>query len=318
MVNETVDTQINRVPIAPVEVLPGVRIAPQVVETDLGPVEFDLTPGDGPVVLASGGVGGVRASRLQVGWLDPNRYRLLSVSRPGYGGTPLASGPGVEQQADLFVALLDRLRIERTAVVTVSAGGPAGYQLALRHPHRVVALIAIDSVSGRHDVPETAVPLAQAIFMNSSTQWLFGALARRSPTWMLRAILRDTGYYTKSQLRAHLDFTLASPEALAFGRGLLGAFFPYRPSKAGSDNDTAVSRGLAPLPLEGIECPALIIHGTHDADVKFHHGVYAYEQIAGAERIWIEEGSHLGFWLSPRAGGAQDAARTFLDRYRPW
>lgn len=167
-------------------------------------------------------------------------------------------------------------------------------------------------------VPETAGPLAQAIFMNPSTQWLFGALARRSPTRMLRRILRDTGYYTKSQLRAHLDFTLGCPEAMAFGRGLLDTFFPYGASKAGSDNDTALFRRLGPLPLEGVDCPALIIHGTHDADVKFHHGVYAYEHIAGAERIWIEEGSHLGFWLSPHARAAQDGARAFLDRCQPW
>jgi len=31
--------------------------------------------------------------------------------------------------------------------------------------------------------------------------------------------------------------------------------------------------------------------------VMFHHGVYAHECIPGAERVWIEEGSHLGFWL---------------------
>ena len=59
----------------------------------------------------------------------------------------------------------------------------------------------------------------------------------------------------------------------------------------------------------------MIIHGTHDADVKFYDGVYAYEQIPNAERFWIEEGSHLGFWLSPNAASAQEAARKFLERH---
>jgi pimeloyl-ACP methyl ester carboxylesterase len=39
--------------------------------------------------------------------------------------------------------------VERAAVVTLSAGGPPGYLLALRHPDRVSALLAISSVTGR-------------------------------------------------------------------------------------------------------------------------------------------------------------------------
>ena len=59
------------------------------------------------------------------------------------------------------------------------------------------------------------------------------------------------------------------------------------------------------------------MHGTHDAEVKFYDGVYAYEHIAGAERYWIEGGSHLSFWLGPHAAEAQGAAREFLSRHRP-
>jgi hypothetical protein len=43
----------------------------------------------------------------------------------------------------------------------------------------------------------------------------------------------------------------------------------------------------------------LVVHGTDDTDVAFYDGVYAYEHAPGAERFWIEEGSHLGFWLNP-------------------
>jgi hypothetical protein len=77
-------------------------------------VEFDLTGGEGSVVLSShGGIGGVDQARVMLGWLDPTHYRLLSVSRPGYLNTPLASGQSFEEQADLFAALLDALGIER-------------------------------------------------------------------------------------------------------------------------------------------------------------------------------------------------------------
>jgi hypothetical protein len=53
------------------EVLPGVTIAPQVIETAVGPVEVDLTEGEGPVVLANhAGLGGVDQARVLLSWLD--------------------------------------------------------------------------------------------------------------------------------------------------------------------------------------------------------------------------------------------------------
>jgi pimeloyl-ACP methyl ester carboxylesterase len=292
------------------EVLPGVTIAPQVIETAVGLVEVDLTAGEGPVVLAShAGLGGVDQARVLLSWLDPAQYRLLSVSRPGYLGTPLASGRSSEEQADLFAALLDALGFERAAIVTLSAGGPPGYLFAMRHPDRVWALVAIDSVSGHHDMPETAGPLAQAIFMS---QW-----GQKKPAWLLRQLFQGAAYFTKQQTQAHVDFTLRSPQALAFMRAFLDTMYPYQPRKAGTANDTALYRRLTHLPLEQVRCPTLIVHGTHDADVKFYHGVFAHERIAGAQRFWIEEGSHLGFWLSPHAAQAQGAAREFLRRHRP-
>jgi pimeloyl-ACP methyl ester carboxylesterase len=300
------------------EILPGVAIAPRIVETQAGRVELDLTEGDGPVVLAShGGFGGVDQARLMLAWLDPKRYRLLSVSRPGYLGTPLSSGPSFEEQADLFAALLDTLGIEKAAVVTLSAGGPPGYQFALRHPSRVWALVAISSVSGRYTMPETAGPVTEALTMSPLGMRFLGMIARRKPAWLLREVLQDTGYYTKQQLRAHIKASLDSPQDLAFVRGLMGSMNPYTPRRPGFENEARLFGSLARMPVERIRCPSLIIHGTHDADVKFYDGVYAYEHIPGAQRIWIEEGSHLAFWLGAAAPGAQTAAREFLNRHGP-
>lgn len=296
----------------------GVTIHPQIIETALGKVEFDLTEGEGPVVLAShGGIGGVDQARLLLSWLDPSQYRLLSLSRPGYLGTPLSSGQSFEAQADLFAALLDTLGIEQAAVVMLSAGGPPGYQFAMRHPDRVWALVAIDSVSGTYTMPETAGPVTQAIFMSQWGQRFVKIIARKKPAWLLREMFQGTGYYNKQQIQAHIDLTLRSPEALDFAHALMDTMNPYNPRKAGNDNDAALFQQLTHVPLEQVRCPSLIVHGTHDADVKFYDGVYAYENIPGAERFWIEYESHLGFWLSPHAAKAQAVAREFLCHHRP-
>ena len=92
---------------------------------------------------------------------------------------------------------------------------------------------------------------------------------------------------------------------------------PYNVRKPGTENDMEQYRKLTHLPLEKVQCPTLVVHGTHDADVKFYDGVYAYEHILNCERYWIEEGSHLGFWLSRHAQDAQKVARDFLLKHSP-
>jgi pimeloyl-ACP methyl ester carboxylesterase len=302
----------------PQELLPGVFIEPKIIETARGPVELADTGGTGPAVLCShGGIGGVDQARILLAWLDPAEYRLLCPSRPGYLGTPLESGPSIEDQADLFAALLDALGVERAAVVAASSGGPPGYVFALRHPERVWALVAIDAVSGYYDMPETAGPIAQAIFTTSWGQKLVQKIGEKKPEWFLRQLLAAEAYFTKAQIKAHIDYVLGSPEALDFMRAFMNTMNPYTPRKAGTDNDMALYRELTHLPVEKISRPTLVVHGTHDADVKLYDGVYVHEHVPDSERFWIEEGSHLGFWLSPHYGQAQQAARDFLARHRP-
>ncbi|KMY68226.1 alpha/beta hydrolase [Desulfocarbo indianensis] len=300
------------------EVLPGISIEPKVVQTSLGQVEYDLTEGQGPVVLSChGGIGGVDQARVLADWVDTGSYRVLSLSRPGYLGTPLSSGRGVEEQADLMAALLDALHIDQAAVVSASAGGPPAYMLAIRHPQRVWALVAIDAVSGYYDMPETAGPIAQAIFTTQWGQKLLKMIGEARPDIFLKQIFQAEAYLTKKQMKEHLDFAMNSPMAKDFVKAFMNTMNPYQPRKAGTENDMEQYRRLHHLPVENITCPSLIIHGTHDADVKFYDGVYAHENIKNSQRFWIEEGSHLAFWLNRHAPKAREAARRFLEEHSP-
>lgn len=300
------------------EVLPGMYIAPCTVLTEKGTVEFDMSGTKGPVILSvHGGLGGADQARLMANWLDTSAYRILSPSRPGYLGTPLESGETFEQQADLLAALLDYLGLEKVAVVCLSAGGPPAYQFAIRHPDRVWALVAIDSVSGSYRPPETAGPITEAIFMSTLGQKIVKMIMEKQPKLLLAEAFRGIGYFTKEQRKRQIDHVLNEPGALAFMKALLDTMNPYAERKKGNENDMKEFLKLTHLPLEKVQCPSLIIHGTHDADVKFSDGVYSYEHIPLAQRYWIEEGDHLGFWLSQHAQLAQDCARAFLQKYAP-
>ena len=302
----------------PKEVLPGIAIRPRIADTTFGPIEYDLTEGDGPVVLSlHGGLGGCDQGRAMAAWVDTRRYRVLSPSRPGYLGTPLEVGMTMDQQADAMVALLDTLDINSVLVLGASAGGPPAYLTAIRHPQRVWGLTVIDGVSGFYDIPETAGPVAQAIFLSDLGQRIIRKIGDMKPRMMLQSLFKAEAYFTKGQMQRHVDYVVGNESALAFTKAFMTMMSPYKLRKAGTENDIEQYRRYTHLPLEQIRCPSLIFHGTHDADVKFYDGVYAYEHIAGAERFWIEEGSHLGFWISPNGPPAQHTANEFLARHRP-
>ncbi|MFH1982167.1 MAG: alpha/beta hydrolase [Pseudomonadota bacterium] len=300
------------------EIYPGITLNPVAAQTPQGLVEYELTEGDSPVILIShGGIGGVDQARVMANWVDTTRFRILSVSRPGYLGTPLESGRSLEAQADLFAALLDHLGIDRVAVVSCSAGGPPAYMFAIRHPERIWALIAIDAVSGYYDLPETTGPVSQMIFTTNLGQKLLKMIGEKRPDIFLKQIFQAEAYLTPKQLKAHMDYALGSVSGKAFVAAFMNTMNPYNTRKPGTDNDMAIYREMGHMAVEKITCPSLIIHGTHDADVKFYDGVYAYENISDSERFWIEEGSHIGFWINKNGPAAQRAAADFLERKRP-
>lgn len=298
------------------EVFPGITIHPQIAHTSKGQIEFDLTEGEGPAVMVvHGGIGGCDQARIAAEWIDPAKYRILSPSRPGYLGTPLETGKTAEQQADALVALLDVLRIKRVTIVAASAGAPPAYLCAIRHPNRVLGVIVIDGISGYYDIPDTVGPLSQAIYLSDLGQKMLLKAGVWTPRIVLQGLFQSEGYFTKKQIENHIEYVMADERLLAFVKAFTATMSPYRLRKQGTENDIEQYREYHHLPVERIRCPSLIIHGTHDADVKFCDGVYAYEHIPNAERFWIEEGSHLGFWISPNGALAQEAARTFLEQH---
>ncbi len=289
----------------------------KVVETRQGRVEYFLTDEENkekPVIMCShGGMGGVDQSRLILDWINIDKYRLLCVSRPGYLLTPVESGKSIEEQANLFAGLLDSLDIKKACMISVSAGGPSAYTFAIKYPERLWGLIAIDSVSGFYDMPETVGPIGAIFFTSNFGQKLLKVVGNKKPEWFANEIFKAEAYFTKNQLKKHIDYVLSNEEPKRFMRAFMNSMNPYNLRQTGTENDMKLFRQLTHLEVEKIKVPTLIIHGTHDADVKFYDGVYAYENIKDAKRYWIEEGSHLGFWLHKDAKNTQKYALDFLD-----
>jgi pimeloyl-ACP methyl ester carboxylesterase len=284
----------------------------RIANTARGEIEYAKI-GRGPVVLGiHGDPGGFDQSLYLFEHITGAGFSLLAPSRPGYLGTPLSTGKTPAEQADAFAALLDVLGIYQVSLLFGSTGGPSGYQFAIRHPDRVRALVAIDAVATQYLLPCRTGAIEQRLFLSGPGEQLISFIARAFPATALRGFLRQESVLTGDQIDWQVKAARGDPAQIRAFLRLVRSMSDFKRRRAGVANDLAQLASLTDLPLEKIACPALIVHGTHDGDVLFYHGVLAAEKISRAERCWVREGSHLCAWISPQAAGVQDYILAFL------
>ena len=245
----------------------------RIMATARGPIELEIT-GEGPAVLVlHGGLGGFDQGSWIAHALDLRAHRVIAVSRPDYLGTPAVAS--LDAEADLYVAALDALGIERVAVVGVSAGGVSTLHLASRHPQRVTRVVMVSAVSG----PAAGPGLGVAWF-----------------------VLRASADVNKSLLAAALD-----PAKRQLVAGLFRTFASPERRVRGGLRDLRLS-GSFPPPT-GITVAALVVHGTADDAVPFAHAERTVRGCTNATLAPIDGGRHLALVTHAEVG---ERVREFL------
>lgn len=181
----------------------GSHAAARICRTPVGPLEVAVVGEGIPVLVIHGSPGGIDAAELMARFLPKTRLKTILLSRPGYLGTELGDRHSIDRQADLLPALLDELGIARAAVYTWSGGGPAGYRLAVRHPDKVVSLVALAAVSQAYDDAKLA-GATRLLFTTSAGRWLMRALAAHQPRHCIAGALSSEGHLTRQQRRPSL------------------------------------------------------------------------------------------------------------------
>ncbi|STX27564.1 alpha/beta fold family hydrolase [Legionella beliardensis] len=297
----------------------------QLIQTQLGPIEINYRDSNkvpisniqaksrAPTLLMiHGGMGGQDQAVMLFEPFFGLGCNLLAISRPGYGNTPLLENKTAEQQADLIAALLDVLALDAVVVIGLSAAGPSLYQLAIRHPSRVKALIAINCISMKYQLRKSAPIISQIVFSEPFT-WVLNNLLKLAPKTATSLLLRTNSLLNKEQIQAEAAQITATTDKFKYIIRLCRSILNYDNSrKTGVENDIEQGHYLNPLHLEQIICPALIIHATADAVVLFYDSVYSAAKIPHAEHLWIEGGSHFSFWLNNNAPAIQQRAKEFL------
>ncbi|MDN7026205.1 alpha/beta hydrolase [Methanoculleus sp. FWC-SCC1] len=283
-------------------------------ETAKGTMEYALL-GDGPVVLGLHGMpGGYDQALFGYDWIAGAGFSLLAPSRPGYLGTPLSTGKTYPEMADAFAALLDTLDIDTVAVVTMSGGGPPGYEFAIRHPERISALVAIDSIVSRCRMPADFNAVSEALYFSSPGQSLFSFFSKHFPKKTMHELIRSNSLLTAEEIDEQVEAALQDPAQMGMLLRIIRLMSDYGRRKEGVENDIEQFTHLSDMPIETIRCPSLIVHGTHD-NLLFCQAVHARDTIPDAESIWVPEGSHFCAWISPHAHDVQERIVGFLQAH---
>lgn len=263
---------------------------PVILRTPRGMVEL-ACQGEGPAVLLLHGAMGGYDQGLILGRaaLGCPGYRFIAVSRPGYLGTPAASGLAPELQADLCAAALDELSVASVVVIAISGGGQCALQFAIRYPDRCRALVMLSACSA--PIPG-AVPFRFHLFR----------LATRIP-WMATAIQRRAAAHPEEAAARSIpdpvlrERTLNNPEVGPLFRALQSSVMDRMAARMpGTHNDIRWSRAPFNYPVESIRVPVLVIHGTEDEAAPFAAAESLASRVAGAELLAIEGGRHVSLF----------------------
>ena len=233
------------------------------------------------------------------GWVRTlqGQFHLIIPDFPGHGLTRAPqgyelSGAGLADLLDAFAARLD---LPPFAVAGNSMGGGVAWELAVRHPRRVNALILVDAAGFANEGPPPAIPLA------------FRLLQYRLGRAILRHIdnrpLIDEGLkvdvYEQRVITPALVDRWAEFQRAPGHRAILMSFHP-----------TLFGQASAAV-LHDIAVPTLILHGESDPLIEPGCARKFAAAIPGARLILYPHVGHLPQIEIPERSAADVAA--FLE-----
>jgi pimeloyl-ACP methyl ester carboxylesterase len=239
------------------------------------------------------------------GWvreLKP-KFHVIRLDFPGHGLTRAPaeyqlSGEGLADFVDAFAA---KLALPKFAVAGNSMGGGVSWQLALRHPGRIDALILADSAGFPSEKPPTQVPLAFKILQYPIGRAILRNIDNRP---LIREGLK-TDVYDKALITpAIVDRWAEFQRAPGHRAILMGVNF------GGQTPATADTLGT-------IKVPTLVMHGESDALIEPASAGKFAAAIPGAKLIIYPQVGHLPQIEIPQRSAADVAAFLEAQPARP-
>ena len=230
-----------------------------------------IESGSGTPVICIHGNG---LNRLLWRHLEPElsrKYRTIVYELRGMGKSETVGKPGskftVRDHADDLGAVMDALGIEQAAIVGQGFGSFLSLQFAADQPHRVSAMVAV----------------------NTSAR-LEGMIRQEVPRWVETAEREGMEPLIEGALNRWFveSFRQARPEIMDLYRKMIGANPPL--------GYAANCRGIMELDIRDdltkIQCPTLLVTGEADRSTPVRDHEIIAERIADSELVVVEDASH--------------------------
>jgi pimeloyl-ACP methyl ester carboxylesterase/predicted glycosyltransferase len=202
-------------------------------------------------------------------WLSQH-YRVVVMDLRGNGRS---DRPDTQEQYSFdhyyadFVAVLDRLEVERAAVVGISATAMTAIRLAHAQPQRVSHLLLVGGwVARRIDAPAAAEAVQQT----------------------LQAMRADWPVY----LEEFFNICFTEPHSTKPWEDAVRAGWAAEGAHVAMGLAGWLGNDVSALARE-VRCPTLVIHGDGDKRVPHSQGQLAAKLIPGARFITVGGGGHL-------------------------
>jgi pimeloyl-ACP methyl ester carboxylesterase len=233
------------------------------------------------------------------GWVRElkTRRRIITLDFPGHGLTRAPEGTALtmESLADFVDSFAATLGLPKFAVAGNSMGGGVAWQLAVRHPDRINALILVDAAGFPNEKPPGEVPLAFRILKYPIGRTFLQNIDNR---FLIREGLR-TDVYNKSLITPAFVDRWAEFQRAPGHRAILMSV-----NLGGQPGDLAAT-------LSTIKVPTLVLWGDSDPLLEAASARKFAAAIPGARLITYPQVGHLPQIEIPARSAA--AVAEFLD-----
>lgn len=209
-----------------------------------------------------------------------DRYQVVLVDPPGHGGSSDLAGPfRFEQCAEVIVAIIDELGVEKVHVIGNSWGGMIGGTFAALHPDRIGVAVLMNATASPSN---TRQKLEYGVL--TATARLLGGIRGPLVGPVVDAFLGPTAKREKPEVVATVK-QLAQQVNVKSGMHAVTSVVPRRPDQ----------RSL----FGQIRTPVLVVAGAEDATFPVAETEVMADSIPGARFVVLEQSAHLAALESP-------------------
>ncbi len=224
---------------------------------------------------------------------DLDGCQVITVSRPGYGHTPISSGESFDQQGQMLVGVLDTLDLQAAVLIGVSNGGPPVLSAVSRYPDRIRAVVLACALAPHFHSETAEAQLAKEldeselkteyeqmreVMQRSLEDEEFGKAVLGMALTETEMARLEKDPVISEDLRSRARFTLEAP-----------------PGIDGVRNDRLQTQISRTRPTSPFDTPLLVLHGDEDTTVRpahaeFHAGLNPsskLEMFAGGSHAFL-------------------------------